>query len=68
MHNVKIVLESLKGLLESEELELGKRAIKVLVTNLKTQYIIFNIRDFIRQYHLVANPKINTKLHKIAKI
>jgi len=51
-----------------ESLKYKKRAIKVLVTNLKTQYIIFNIRDFIRQYHLVANPKINTKLHKIAKI
>ena len=34
-------------------------AIKELVTNLKTQYIIFNIRDFIRHYHLNANPYIN---------
>ena len=43
-------------------------AIKELVTNLKTQYIIFNIRDFIRQYHLNANPFINEKQHKIIKI
>ena len=38
-------------------------AIKELVTNLK-----FNIRDFIRQYHLNANPFINEKQHKIIKI
>ena len=43
-------------------------AIKELVTNLKTQYIIFNIRDFIRQYHLNANPFINERQHKIIKI
>ena len=43
-------------------------AIKELVTNLKTQYIIFNIRDFIRHYHLNANPYINEKQHKTIKI
>ena len=41
------------------------QAIKELVSNLKTQYIIFNIRDFIRQYHITANPYINERQHKI---
>ena len=39
-------------------------AINELVTNLKTQYILFNIRDFIRQYQIKSNPYINTKTYR----
>ena len=41
-------------------------AIKELITNLKTQYIIFNIRNFIRNYQIHANPNIDEKLYKIS--
>ena len=43
-----------------------EEAIKDLITNLKTQYIIFNIRNFIRNYQIHANPNINQKFYKIA--
>ena len=41
-------------------------AIKELITNLKTQYIIFNIRNFIRNYQIHANPNIDEKHYKIS--
>ena len=37
------------------------------MTNLKTQYILFNIRDFIRRYQIQANPKINTIAYKFIR-
>ena len=40
-------------------------AIKELITNLKTQYIIFNIRNFVRSFEIHANPNINKKKYKI---
>ena len=43
-------------------------AIKELVTNLKTQYIIFRIRDFIRKYQINANPYISRKTYKTIRI
>ena len=43
-----------------------EEAIKELITNLKTQYIIFNIRNFVRNYQIHANPDINQKNYKIA--
>ena len=39
-------------------------AIKELITNLKTQYIIFNIRSFIRNYQIRTNKNIDEKLYK----
>ena len=39
-------------------------AIKELITNLKTQYIIFNIRNFVRNYQINANPNIDQKIYK----
>ena len=45
-----------------------REAITELVTNLKTQYILFNIKDFIRQYQIKSNPYINTKIHKSIRI
>ena len=43
-------------------------AVKELITNLKTQYIIFKIRNFIRNYHIFSNPKINQKSYKIFRL
>ena len=42
-------------------------AIVESVVNLKIQYIIFNIRDFVRKYQIDTNPNINSKLHKILR-
>ena len=44
-----------------------KMAIKELVSNLKTQYIIYNIKYFLRQYYIKANPYINQRKYKIVK-
>ena len=41
-------------------------AIKELITNLKTQYIIFNIRNFVRSFEIRSNPNINKKKYKIS--
>ena len=50
---------------KKEEKRKSKRlAIKELVTNLKAQYILFNIRDFIRGYHIKENPFINPEAYK----
>ena len=47
---------------------LKEKAIMESVVNLKIQYILFNIRDFIRKYQIKTNPKINTKIYKIILI
>jgi len=44
---------------------LKEKAIMESVVNLKVQYILYNIRDFIRKYQINANPNINAKLYKI---
>jgi len=41
-------------------------AVKEIITNLKTQYIIFNIRKFVRNYEILTNPNINHKSYKIS--
>jgi hypothetical protein len=41
---------------------------KELVTNLKAQYILFNIKDFIRKYQINANPFISRNLYKSIRI
>ena len=41
-------------------------AIKELITNLKTQYILFNIRNFIRNYQIHANKNIDEKNYNIS--
>jgi len=41
-------------------------AIKELITNLRTQYIIFNIRNFVRSFEIRENPSINKKKYKIS--
>ena len=51
-----------------EKIKSKKLAIKELVTNLKAQYILFNIKGFIRQYQINSNPYINTKLYKTIRI
>ena len=43
-------------------------AIKELITNLKTQYIIFKIRNFVRNYQINSNPNINPKNYKISRL
>ena len=50
-----------------KERSLKRKAILESVVNLKTQYILFNIRDFIRRYQIQANPKINTKTYKFIR-
>ena len=51
-----------------DKIKIKKLAIKELVTNLKTQYILFNAKDFIRHYQIKANPLINSKLYKSIRI
>ena len=41
-------------------------AIKELITNLKTQYIIFNIKNFIKNFQIHSNPNIDKRLCKIS--
>ena len=50
-----------------KERSLKRKAILESVVNLKTQYILFNIRDFIRRYQIQANPKINTIAYKFIR-
>ena len=45
-----------------------EEAIKELITNLKTQYIIFNIRNFVRNYHIHSNPNISQRNYKLSRI
>ena len=42
-----------------------EKAIMESVVNLKIQYILYNIKDFIRQYQINTNPDIDSKLYKI---
>ena len=50
-----------------KERSLKRKAILESVVNLKTQYILFNIRDFIRRYQIQVNPKINTSTYKFIR-
>lgn len=50
-----------------KERSLKRKAVLESVVNLKSQYILFNIRDYIRRYHIQANPKINTTTYKIIR-
>ena len=45
-----------------------KSAIGELVTNLKCQYILFNIKDFIRKYQIKEIKVINTRAYKAIRI
>ena len=45
-----------------------EEAIKELITNLKTQYIIFNIRNFVRNFHIQSNPNISQRNYKLSRI
>ena len=57
-----------KGKKYEEKNKSKKTAIKELVTNLKTQYILFNIKDFIRNYQIKSNPYINRNIYKSIRI
>ena len=48
-------------------LPIKEKAIMESVVNLKIQYILFNIRDFIRKYQIETNPKINSKGYKLLR-
>ena len=50
-----------------KERSLKRKAVLESVVNLKTQYILFNIRDFIRRYQIQVNPKINTSVYKFIR-
>ena len=41
-----------------------KKALMESIVNLKIQFILFNIKDFIRKYQIKTNPDINTKSYK----
>ena len=45
-----------------------EEAKKESVLNLKIQYILFSIKDFVRKYQIKTNPKINHKLYKLLVI
>ena len=45
-----------------------KKVIEELVTNLKTQYVLYNIKYFIRRYLVRINPKINWRSYKNIRI
>ena len=47
--------------LNKSNINIREKAIMELIVDLKGQYILFNIRDFIRKYQIRANPNINTK-------
>ena len=52
----------------SDKKKSKQMAIKELVTNLKTQYILFNVKDFIRQYQIKSNPYISRNLYRSIRI
>ena len=49
--------------LSKEKKEVKKTAILELVTNLKAQYIISNVRVFVKEYLINTNEHINTKIY-----
>ena len=53
--------------LNKSNINIREKAIMELIVDLKGQYILFNIRDFIRKYQIRANPNINTKKYFIIK-
>ena len=53
--------------LNKSNINIREKAIMELIVDLKGQYILFNIRDFIRKYQIRANPNINTKKYVIIK-
>ena len=52
---------------EDDTLPIKEIAIMESVVNLKIQYILFNIRDFIRKYQIETNPEINSRTYKILR-
>ena len=50
-----------------DTLPIKEIAIMESVVNLKIQYILFNIRDFIRKYQIETNPDINSRTYKILR-
>jgi len=53
--------------LSKSNIQFSKKAIMELVVDLKSQYILYNIRDFIRDYQINTNPNINSKGYKIVR-
>ena len=45
-----------------------EEAVKELITNLKTQYIIFKVKTFVRNYQIATDDSINKNNYKIALI
>ena len=43
------------------------KAIIESVVNLKIQYILYKIRDYVRKYQIEANPNFSSKSHKIIR-
>ena len=53
--------------LTRSNIQFKQKAIMELIVDLKGQYILFNIRDFIRNYQIHANPNINTTKYMVIK-
>ena len=50
---------------KSNRMPTKERAIMESVVNLKLQFILYNIRDFIRKFQIKTHPNINHKTYKI---
>ena len=53
--------------LTKSNIQFKQKAIMELIVDLKGQYILFNIRDFIRNYQIHANPNISSIKYSIIK-
>ena len=53
--------------LTRSNIQFKQKAIMELIVDLKGQYILFNIRDFIRNYQIHANPNISSIKYSVTK-
>ena len=66
--NINPLRDINKKRISTNQPPLKEKAIMESVVNLKIQYILFNIKDFIRKYQIKTNPKINNKIYKFLVI
>ena len=66
--NINPLRDINKKRISTKQPPLKEKAIMESVVNLKIQYILFNIKDFIRKYQIKTNPKINNKIYKFLVI
>ena len=66
--NINPLRDINKKRISTKQPPLKEKALMESVVNLKIQYILFNIKDFIRKYQIKTNPKINNKIYKFLVI